>query len=368
MAADMAAIVAAYALALSFAVDQEQSFAHLARKFDFYLAVLLVVWLVAAADQRLFSARRSEALVSLLFSLTRAFFVTALFGAFAIELLDDYGLERGIFVPFAVFSLLFILTVRLATGVGLWDLRRRGYSHRRILLVGANERSRNLVRVLKENEQFGYFIIGFLEKDEERVPLLESEGVAHLGDMQDLEHLLVDQIIDAVYIALPLRTFYEEIQSIAHLCEGVGVSVRFVADLFPLRMATSEVTRLPNMPLLSLTFDPEVQSRFSLKGLSDLMVAVALVLLLSPVLLLVTLAIRLGSSGPALVRRDGRLSFRTQAWHDGVLGEELGGFSALLRRYGLQELPRLIQVALGQREAGGPKMPGGVGKKHDVSV
>ncbi len=370
---DVAAIVGAYCLAVSLSIPETSTWGRYAQANLLYIVVFTVVWIGTAADQRLFVSRRSETLVSLLFSIAKALFGAALFSAFVIELLESYGLQRRIFIPFIAFALCTLVLTRLATGISLWNLRRRGYNHRRILLVGANERSAHLAAILLANEQYGYMIEGFLENDEERRPILEEQGLDWLGRVEDLESMLVTHVLDAVYISLPVRSFYEQIQSIAHLCEGVGVPVRFLADLFPLRMATSQVTRINSIPLLSLSFEREIQTTFALRRMVDIMAALLLVTILAPAMLLIALAILIESRGPVFVWRTGHggvrtLAFRTAPWRPANAGKDKTRVGRFIERYGLDELPQLLMVLAGRDDLGASYLPRGGTEKRDSSA
>jgi len=342
-----------------------------------YLFTLSVIWLLVAADQRLFLSRRSEALVALLFSVAKAFFTAFLFSVFVIALFMREDLNRTFLFTYGLSVLGGLLVFRLTLGLSLWNLRRRGFNSRRILIIGSNERTQKLVDILHANEQYGYHIEGFLEIESERRGLLESRGVPYLGEVDTLDTILVNRVIDAVYIALPVRSYYETIQSAAHLCEGVGVPVRFMADLFPLRMATSEMSRLGDIPLLSLSPEPDSRTQFALHRAVDMSVSALLLALLSPVFLAAAVFIKLDSRGPVIVRRPRRgpggavrdLVFRT-ARHDAADdGEEtLTRAGRILRRYGLDELPQLFNVLLGEISLAGPVGDRGQATKVDSPV
>ena len=372
---DVVSVLGAYAAALTVSLPAGTAWADHARSNLLYLLVFLVVWLGTAADQRLFVARRSEALVSLLFSVAKALFGAALFSAFVIELLEPFGLRRQVFIPLVVVALCLILVTRLLTGISLWNLRRRGYNHRRILVIGANERSAHLASVLLANEQYGYVIEGFLEDDASRRPILEQRGLKYLGRVENLEHMLVNSVLDAVYISLPVRSFYEQIQSIAHLCEGVGVPVRFLADLFPLRMATSQVTRLADVPLLSLSFEREVQAAFTLRRIIDVLAALLLVAVLSPFLVVIALLVAVDQRGRVFAWRKGHGGVTTLMFRTAAHGQEedaevvqrtlLGRF---LERYGLDELPQLFMVLTGRDSLSPAYTVPGATSKRDSSA
>ena len=326
-----------------------------------YLVAFVLVWCSAAAEQGLYTSRRSETLTSVLFSMTRAFFTSLLFSGFLIAIFIRGGVDRAFFLTFGVCALGAVLVFTLILRPSVWSLRRRGYNFRRILIVGANKRTANLVRVLLANEQYGYHIVGFLEDEEPRRALLRSYDIPCLGNIRDLERLLVEQVIDGVYIALPVRSAYQTIQDIAHLCEGVGVPVRLLADLFPLRMAMSDVTHLGDISLLSLTSEPEIQTRFALKRAFDLLGALVLSVALAPVFLVIALLIKLDSRGPVFSFRE-RLGqdlrpFKMMTFRVAPLGRNaedgLTRVGAYLRRYGLNELPEIVNVLLGQMSLGG---------------
>ena len=339
---------------------------------------LVIVWFLVATDQRLFLSRRSEALVALLFSVAKAFFTAFLFTVFIVALFVGDELNRTFLFVFGIFVLGGLLLFRLSLGLSLWNLRRRGFNARRILIVGSNERTQKLVDILHANEQYGYHIEGFLEIEPERRDMLEARGVPYLGALDELDKILVNRVIDAVYIALPVRSYYEKIQSAAHLCEGVGVPVRFMADLFPLRMATSELSRLGDIPLLSLSIETGSRPQFALHRAVDMGVSLLLIVVLSPVLVAVALAIKLDSRGPVLIRRPRRapgggissdLVFRTShdaSWEPG--GERLTRVGSVLKRYGIDELPQLLNVLSGEISLAGPIHDRGQASKMDSPV
>lgn len=362
---DIAWIGLAYACALSLTLPEGAGLYEYAVSRLLYLGVFLGMWCAVAVDQRLFISRRSDALVALLFSTIKAYFTTLLTSTFILAVLSRQGVDRGFLVAFALSTLILSLLSTLVVRPSIWNLRRRGHSFRRILIIGANSRTAHLVQVLLANEHYGYHIIGFLEDDPDRRGLLEQYGVRCFGGIQEIEKILTDQVVDGVYITLPVRSFYETVQNIAYLCEGVGVPVRLLADLFPLRMASSTVTRINSLPMLSLTAEAGVLTRFALKRSLDVFESAALLLVLSPLLLFIAALVKLTSRGSVLIRQDrlGRglrpfkmFSFRTV--HVGTPEGTPPQFTRLgsfLHRYGLDELPQTLNVVLGHMSLAGPR-------------
>ncbi len=375
---DLCCILGIYGVTVWLLLPEGAAWWGSAQNFLTYLVTMVTIWFLVATDQRLFLSRRSEALIALLFSVAKTFFTAFLFTVFIVALFKQDELSRTFLFLFGLFVLGGLLLFRLLLGLSLWNLRRRGFNSRRILIIGSNERTQKLVGILQANEQYGYHIEGFLEHEEERRHLLEEFDIPFLGDIDELDQILVNRVIDAVYIALPVRSHYEIIQSAAHLCEGVGVPVRFMADLFPLQMATSELTRVGDIPLLTLSADSEIQPPFALHRAIDMGISLLLLVILAPICALVSIAIKVDSRGPILVRRPRRgpggskfqdIVFRTThraSLDDGTA--TLTRVGRLLRRYGVDELPQLLNVLSGDISLSNPVQGHGAGDKVDSPV
>ncbi|GEM_PF-146387 len=227
-----------------------------------YPAVFLAVWCAVVLDRRLLVSRRGETLVMALAKAARAILVSVVLSGFLLAVLLGSVLDRVFLVTGSASVLVANQLLTIIVRPGVWRVRRRGHNTRCILLVGASDRMAQLVDVLRSHEQYGFRIEGFLEDDAERRPILEASGVPFLGGIQQLEAVLTNRVVDAVYVSLPIRSDYETIGSIVHLCEGVGVPVRLLADLFPRHLVTCGVTRLGDIPLLSLR-RPRLLSRLA---------------------------------------------------------------------------------------------------------
>jgi exopolysaccharide biosynthesis polyprenyl glycosylphosphotransferase len=390
--ADSACILFAYAAAIYMA-DMPQPNFH--AKFVgnlAYFVVFVLVWCGAAADQRLFVSRRDDSLTQQFISIVKAVASALIFTGFVIGFFTRRIPDRDFFVFFGAFALLIMSVFRVAIRLTLWDLRRRGFNYRQILIIGANERSERLCEIIQTHGQYGYHIAGFLEDDPERLPLLQKYQVAHLGPFSDLERVLANRVIDEVYITLTVRSFYEMIQRCAHLCEGVGVMVRMTADLFPLRIATSRVSLLEDIPIISLCAVPDQQFQLFLKRALDFVAStLALIVLLPLVFLPTAILIKLESliwpatQGPVFFtqvrvglngRRFKMVKFRSMVKNAEELRKELEHLNEadgpvfkirkdprvtrigkLIRKTSVDELPQLLNVWVGHMSLVGPRPP-----------
>jgi len=353
-----------------------------------FLVVFLLIWGVAATEQRLFSSRRGDPLPAILASVAKVLVFSLFFSGFVMVFVPRYQTEREYLVYFCAATLFNILMFRLILRLFLWSIRQRGYNYQQVLLVGANPRTEPLVETLLRGTRYGYQIIGVLDDDAQRAKGLEKFGIPYLGDFQALEQLLVENVVDEVYISLPVRSHYETIVSIAHLCEGVGVPVRvrLLADLFPVHIASSHFLLLEGVPILSISPIPEAYLQLFFKRVLDFTVATLGLIILAPLLFLpVAIAIKLESKGPVLFNQlrvgvNGRLfkmlKFRSMVENAEAQREELEQLNEadwpvfkirndpritragrFIRRYSIDEFPQLVNVWLGQMSLVGPRPP-----------
>jgi exopolysaccharide biosynthesis polyprenyl glycosylphosphotransferase len=129
-----------------------------------------------------------------------------------------------------------------------------------------------------------------------------------LGTVDQIESILQKNVVDEVIIAVP-RTLLQDTQVIADACEEEGVTLRFMADVFDLRVSRMALTQLDEIPLLS--FEPVAQneSKLVVKRIFDLVVTLCAMPLIAPVMLAVAIAIKLDSPGPVFFTQQ-RVGFR----------------------------------------------------------
>jgi exopolysaccharide biosynthesis polyprenyl glycosylphosphotransferase len=348
-----------------------------------YAVVYGVCWPVAAMRSYLYISRRRDSLLSLLFDISKGVLASLIVTGFFIAFYTPRGAEPSFISYFGLLSLGFLGLFRVVLQVLLRSLRTHGRNERQVLIIGVNERTHELVEVILSHPYYGYRVAGMLEDEPERCRRLEKFNTAYLGKFDALEEVLIKQVIDEVYICLPVRSRYETIQRMAHLCEGVGVSVRMIADLFPLRLATSRYHRLEGIPILALSTVPEQQPQLILQRGVDILVSATALLALSPLLIGTAIAIKLDSKGPVFFkqervglnrRRFRMIKFRSMVTNAEELRAKLEKFNEvqgamfkmaqdprvtrvgrIIRKYSIDELPQLINVLSGEMSLVGPR-------------
>jgi exopolysaccharide biosynthesis polyprenyl glycosylphosphotransferase len=270
---------------------------------------------------------------------------------------------------------------RVTLRVALEQQRRHGRNQRYVLVLGTGPRAQDFARKLEEHRELGLRIRGFLD-DSRAFPLPDAWN--YLGRIEDLEEVLHTQVVDEVAICLPFSQ-WNLIDAIAQLCEEEGKIVRIPMDVLDRAVTVGRMEELDGTPVFSLVSGPDRALALGTKRLVDLMASVAGVLILSPLLLGIAVAIRLDDGGPVLFRQrrvglHGRsfdvFKFRSMRPDAEEHRAELAHLNEVrgpvfkmtndpritkvgrfLRRTSLDELPQLINVLRGEMSLVGPRPP-----------
>ena len=291
--------------------------------------------------------------------------------------------RSGAFRP--IYAVLFALAITPVTAGARRTVRtlRRRQGHaivRRALLVGSGPLAEGMYRDLVKDELRRWEIIGFVDDDPQSA--LAGRGLPHLGGFGDLERVLMQSVVDEVMICLPIKSGYEQIQQAISASEKVGVPARYAFGVFRTSLGPARLEQHADSAVLALTVAPH-DYRLSIKRAADVAGAAGLLVLLSPLLIGIALAVKFSDGGPVLFgqerygymkRRFRMYKFRSMvpdAEHrqssledrneavgpvfkirDDPRVTRLGGF---LRRTSLDELPQFWNVLAGDMSLVGPR-------------
>ncbi|MBT9099560.1 undecaprenyl-phosphate glucose phosphotransferase [Methylovulum psychrotolerans] len=268
-------------------------------------------------------------------------------------------------------GLVFVLTARVLLSRLLHWLRARGWSQRRIVMVGLNQMAVAVCRQLHDSTWAGLQVVGFVDDKPDSLPSGLSVALPHLGRLDDLAELVAVQAIDEVWVAFPGEALAERVQ---HELRHLPVSIRLVIDCFAFKQSKFlNLNSVAGIPTLDVSVSPLHGVNRYVKELEDRILAAIILLLLSPVMLSIAIGVKLSSPGPVFYRQERVgwnnrkfiiLKFRSmpvdaEAKTGAVWakpGEQRATrFGAILRKTSLDELPQLINVLKGDMSLVGPR-------------
>jgi exopolysaccharide biosynthesis polyprenyl glycosylphosphotransferase len=307
---------------------------------------------------------------------TSLFQVTVVSLIFAVVNGEHYS-SYYIFYGTLFFAVVYIGSIRWAyekvTGI---LLRAAGY-RRRALLVGSGHHIEDVAHALVDEVHAPVEMVGFIS-----LTPRPDNGLRSLGRIEDLAQVLESQRVQEVIIADPDFPQDQAVELVDQ-CHKRGVTVRIAPSTMEILVHRAEFVPGTSVPLFELR--PPVFDGFdyAIKRVFDFVGSVAILILLSPLLLLISIAVFISSRGPVLYRsrRPGIggepfscFKFRTMRSGadqqqadieplneaDGPLFKirddpRMTSVGRFLRRFSLDELPQLLNVLLGQMSLVGPR-------------
>jgi exopolysaccharide biosynthesis polyprenyl glycosylphosphotransferase len=302
-----------------------------------------------------------------------------LFGLVAMAAyLTGVDLSRGYFLLSLPAGTVTLLAARTLCRSWLGARRRRGDMSTRVVLVGSPEENARVSGEIARQPGVGLIVAGALPRGADDAPTWTDE------DARQLQQLLEDVDADSVLVTGGGHLDAHDIRRIGwglepgrhHLIVAVNLT-----DVAGPRIHTRPVAGLPLVHVET----PQYSTRQRvLKRAFDAVVALLLLVALSPLLLVLAVLVRFSGPGPVLYRQErvgqggtsfGMLKFRSMVdGADARLSELLAAqgrdgsplfkvdddpritpIGRILRTYSLDELPQLFNVLLGQMSLVGPR-------------
>ena len=281
--------------------------------------------------------------------------------------LPELVIGRGVFLLVAVGVVLLVFGWRFAFE---W-FGARMVPRERLLIVGTAPGAVELARELHNRREFGTHVVGFIDSDPSRVgmPVL-NPGV--VGTIDDIPSVVRDHGVDRVVVSLTDARGKLPVHRLLDM-KLQGIQFDHLASVYEEHAGKIPVDNLrPSWLIFNSGFRKTATLRFAKRAV-DIVAGVGGLVLSAPLMLVVGLAVKLTSRGPALfhqrrVGQDGRPfmvhKFRSMqvdaeaksgpVWATGS-DARVTPIGGILRRTRLDELPQLWNVLVGEMSLVGPR-------------
>lgn len=282
-----------------------------------------------------------------------------------------FNFSQRLVVYFYVINIALIAAERNAIRIVLRSMRSRGYNQKHILLVGYSSAAEGFVDRVNANPEWGYQIRGILDDGKERGS--EYGGVKIIGNIDDLDYILEQNSLDEIAITLSLGD-YEKLRHIVALCEKSGVHTKFIPDYGNIIPTVPYMEDLQGLPVIHIRQVP-LNNMFNaaVKRAVDIVGSLVGIVLFSPIMILVAIAIKLTSPGPVIYCQERvglhnrpfkMYKFRSMTVQDP--GKEKSRWTTpgdsrvtpigkLIRKTSIDETPQFFNILFGDMSLVGPR-------------
>lgn len=270
------------------------------------------------------------------------------------------------------FGLLALLCFRFLVCSFVRKWNKDGRLDRSAVIVGGGNRAAKLIEALEGSEDIDISIAGiFDDRGDDRSPS-EVRGYPKLGDVSQLVDFARNSRVDLLIVSLPIAAENRLLEVLKKLWV-LPVDIRLSAHTDKLRFRPRAYSYIGSVPFLDVFDKPLSGWDMIIKTIEDRFIAALALVLLSPVMALVAMAIKLDSKGPALFKQK-RYGFNNElievykfrsmyveqadqtasklVTKDDPRVTKVGRF---IRKTSLDELPQLFNVLKGQLSLVGPR-------------
>ncbi len=342
--------------------------------FSIYVQFLLPLWAIWGFTSnrfKLYRPRRIEHFSREFFDIAKSLSVSFFILIAIIYLLKRFEFSRLAFFYFWVMAILGLVVARFFTRRTLMLLRSRGYNRRFALVAGADKLGQKILQNIEHYPEMGIQVIGFLTSNREEVGK-KIRDIPILGAYEDIDRILGENKIDIFFVALSIDE-YHYFEGLIKKVQGDLSEIKVVPGSYEFLGLRGGMDALGDLPIMSLQESPLYGWNSVFKRSFDLIVGTLILIATFPILLSISLVIKLASSGPIIYRQDRvgmdghrfqMLKFRTMrvgaeketgpvwAKENDHRRTKIGSF---LRRTSLDELPQLFNVLKGEMSLVGPR-------------
>lgn len=253
------------------------------------------------------------------------------------------------------------ITLRLLLYSFLMRIRSKGRNSKKVMVIGNGEEFEALKQEFAAGNPYGYKISA----------VIHHKAIA--PTTRQVEKVLVQGIkFDECWICLPL-TSSDLIKPLLVSLRHTTLDIRYMPGLQDMPLLNHKVTTIGGFNALDISCTPMDSGNMVIKRLEDLLIGSAIFVLISPVFVLVALAVKLSSPGPVFFKqkRHGAngepieiYKFRSMRVHQESQGQvkqatkndpRVTKLGAFIRRTSLDELPQFINVIQGRMSIVGPR-------------
>lgn len=335
------------------------------------LPIILICYL-GCLFTGLYKPKRVQRIFAQLVDIFKASVFSGLFVLAFFYYLQDVPYSRMLLVLFVIMLFAGLFFSHILSMVVIRRLRAKGYNLHNYAIIGASQKSQQIVRDIEQMGYLGLKCVFFVDNNPNLIGT-ELLGIPIYGPVEKLTELVKTETIDEVYLALSGNEAQKAYPILKSL-QSCGITIRIIPDWGNLAsISGATAITIGSQILFSAADSPLDSTNVILKEVFDRTIALISLAIFAIPMALIAILIKLTSKGPIFysqirIGMDQKefemLKFRTMTAN----AEKDGGprwtsdndsrrtlFGTWLRGTSLDELPQLINVVRGQMSLVGPR-------------
>ncbi|MBZ0203641.1 MAG: undecaprenyl-phosphate glucose phosphotransferase [Ignavibacteria bacterium] len=337
-----------------------------------YITLMMIpVWLLIFQSRKLYRSKRIVFIFDEFFLIGRLVTFGIIFSFGLIFFYREFPYSRLVFVLLWGISIIIITLGRYLVLKYEKSYYSKGKGLKDAIVAGNNETAFDIMKNFSEHKYAGFNILGYIEEDSYKGMNYLPES-AKLGTYSNITELVDKLNIEAVLVAIP-SSEHDKLLVLMRDCEGENVEFLLVPDFLEVITSSVRVQEIDGIPFLKIKSIPMSVWNRILKRAFDMLFALVVLVLTSPLLLILGLIVKFTSSGPVFYKQE-RLSmtgkkfymikFRSMVMdaekNTGAVyvkkdDERYTSIGKILRKYSFDELPQFINVLKGDMSIVGPR-------------
>lgn len=332
------------------------------------LIVIYLYWLMifsfAGLYQHWFARSRFDEFASVFKAVTTGCFIL-----FFLIFIDDYMNNAPIISRFLILIYWVVLVACISTGrIFIRSIQRnlleKGIGLRNTLIIGTGEKAKELKVMTEKFPQLGYKVTGFISLNG------KSEDKAD-DKLENISKIIKEKEITEILIALETAE-KDYLAEVFRYCTEEKVNLKILPDMYEIVSGMAKTNQIYGVPLIEVMPDIMSPAGKLTKRIMDVTISIFTLLILSPILIVVSILIKITSSGPVLykqirVGRKGKefyiYKFRSMIENSEEYGPEWAGekdpritkLGRVLRKTYIDEIPQMINVLKNEMSLIGPR-------------